>query len=99
MEAARSNMYFAAMAVDNDLPEARKAISGAKAMCSDAYLSVTKEAIQLHGGIGFTDEHVIHFYYKRAQASATTFGEAMYHREQYMLEMARVEEAPAAVRV
>jgi alkylation response protein AidB-like acyl-CoA dehydrogenase len=97
VESARSNMYLAAMAVDNDLPEVRKSISGAKAMCSDNYLKVTKEAIQLHGGVGYTDEHVIHFYYKRAQASATTFGDAMYHREKYMEELFKLDAATVAV--
>lgn len=94
LEAARSNMYLAAMAIDNDLPETRKAVSSAKAMCSDNYNAVAKEAIQLHGGIGYTDEHVMHFYYKRAQAVGTTFGDAMYHRERYMVEMAKLADAP-----
>jgi alkylation response protein AidB-like acyl-CoA dehydrogenase len=96
MEAARSTMYLAAMAMDNDLPETTKYVSGAKAMCSDAYLFVTKEGIQLHGGIGYTDEHVMHFYYKRAQACATTFGDSMYHRELYMQELERLEGVGAA---
>ncbi|MFP6584839.1 MAG: acyl-CoA dehydrogenase family protein, partial [Candidatus Hydrogenedentota bacterium] len=91
MESARYSMYFAAMAVDNDMPEAERSISGAKALCSDNYLAITKEAIQLHGGIGYTDEHDIHFFYKRAQATATTFGDSMYHRERYMQEMAKTQ--------
>lgn len=91
MESARYSMYFAAMTIDNDMPETERAISGAKALCSDNYLAITKEAIQLHGGIGYTDEHDIHFFYKRAQATATTFGDALYHRERYMQEMAKTQ--------
>lgn len=68
-------------------------------MCSDNYLRVSKEAIQLHGGVGYTDEHVIHFYYKRAQASASTFGDSMYHRERYMEVLFRLEGASVAVEV
>ena len=86
LEMARSSMYYAAMAVDEDLPDVRAAVSAAKATCSDAVLAVTKEAIQLHGGIGFTDEHNIHLFLKRAQVIAVTYGDAMYHRERYAQE-------------
>jgi alkylation response protein AidB-like acyl-CoA dehydrogenase len=86
IEAARSSMYYAAMAEDDDMPDRRAAISAAKALCSDAYIAVTKEAIQMHGGIGFTDEHNIHLFYKRAIATAATYGDASYHRERYVQE-------------
>lgn len=90
MESARFSMYYAAMTIDNSMPEAQKAISGAKALCAENALRVTKEAIQLHGGIGYTDEHDMHFFYKRAQAAATTFGDAAYHRERYMDELSQL---------
>jgi alkylation response protein AidB-like acyl-CoA dehydrogenase len=86
LEMARSSMYYAAMAEDHDLPDRRAAISAAKTMCSNAYVAVTKEAIQLHGGIGFTDEHNIHFFYKRAIAAAASYGDAAFHRERYVQE-------------
>jgi len=86
IEAARSSMYYAAMAEDEDMSDRRAAISAAKALCSDAYIDVTKEAIQMHGGIGFTDEHNIHLFYKRAIATAATYGDASYHRERYVQE-------------
>jgi len=86
IEAARSSMYYAAMAEDENMPDRRAAISAAKALCSDAYIAVTKEAIQMHGGIGFTDEHNIHLFYKRAIATAATYGDASYHRERYVQE-------------
>jgi alkylation response protein AidB-like acyl-CoA dehydrogenase len=46
----------------------------AKAMCNDAYRFITHEGIQVHGGIGFTWEHDLHLYYKRALRYACTLG-------------------------
>lgn len=86
IEIARSSMYYAAMAADQDMPDRKAAISAAKALCSDGYVSVAKEAIQMHGGIGFTDEHNIGLFYKRAIATAKTYGDARYHRDRYAAE-------------
>ena len=86
LETARSSMYYAAMAVDENEDDVVAAISCAKALCSDAFTFITKEAIQIHGGIGFTDEHDIHLYYKRALVSGVTFGDATYHRDRYAAE-------------
>jgi alkylation response protein AidB-like acyl-CoA dehydrogenase len=86
-ESARSAMYYAALAIDDDRDDRRKAISTAKTLCSQAYLAVAKEAIQLHGGIGYTDEHTIHFFYKRALTASVTYGDASWHRERYAVEM------------
>ena len=55
--------------------------SMAKAHTSDAYRKVAGAGIQLHGGIGFTWEHDLHLFFKRAKASEFTFGDATYHRE------------------
>ncbi len=86
-EVACSAMYYAALAIDNDRDDRRKAISTAKTLCSQAYLAVAKEAIQLHGGIGYTNEHTIHFFYKRALTTSATYGDARWHRERYAAEM------------
>lgn len=86
MEIARSSMYYAAMALDQNMPDVRCAVSAAKAVCSDLYLEVSKEAIQLHGGIGFTHEHDIHLFYKRAMATNVLYGEPSHHRERYLQE-------------
>lgn len=86
LEMARGSMYYAAMAVDENREDLRAAVSAAKTICSDYYMAIGKEAIQLHGGIGFTDEHNIQLFYKRAQACAVTFGDAAYHRERYAQE-------------
>ncbi len=81
VENARSLTYYAAWAVDENVPEAALAASMAKACCSDAYRKVAAAGIQLHGGIGFTWEHDLHLYFKRAKSSEFTFGDATYHRE------------------
>ena len=62
-------------------PEAPLAVSMAKAYVSDAYRRVAAAGIQLHGGIGFTWEHDLHLYFKRAKGSEFTFGDATHHRE------------------
>ena len=80
-ENAKSITYYAAWAVSHDVPEATLAASMAKAYVSDAYRRVAADAIQIHGGIGFTWEHDLHLYFKRAKSSEVTFGDATYHRE------------------
>jgi alkylation response protein AidB-like acyl-CoA dehydrogenase len=81
VENAKSLTYYAAWAADENAPEAALAASMAKAYASDAYRKVSSTGIQLHGGIGFTWEHDLHLYFKRAKASEFTFGDATYHRE------------------
>lgn len=81
VESAKSAAYYAAWAVDEDVPEAPLAISMAKAYCSDAFRYTAGEGIQVHGGIGFTWEHDMHLYFKRAKYAEFTFGDATYHRE------------------
>jgi len=57
------------------------AVSMAKAYASDAYRKVAGAGIQLHGGIGFTWEHDLQLYFKRAKASEVAFGDATWQRE------------------
>ncbi|EIV91945.1 acyl-CoA dehydrogenase family protein [Frankia sp. QA3] len=66
----------AARAVDGlaDAPDAGVAAAVAHAVCSEAFLAVATENIQVHGGIGFTWEHAAHLYYRRAKASQLLFG-------------------------
>jgi alkylation response protein AidB-like acyl-CoA dehydrogenase len=81
VENGKSLTYYAAWTVDESAPEAPLAASMAKAYVSDAYRKVSGAGIQLHGGIGFTWEHDLHLYFKRAKSSEFTFGDATYHRE------------------
>ena len=55
--------------------------STVKAWGSDSYMDVAAEAVQLHGGIGFTWEHDAHLYFRRARFDAAFLGDAPYHRE------------------
>src|SRR6266699_1420994 len=81
VENSKSITYYAAWAMDEGAAEAPLAVSMAKAYVSDAYRRVSGAGIQLHGGIGFTWEHDLHLYFKRAKGSEFTFGDATWHRE------------------
>ena len=81
VESAKSAVYYAAWAVSNEVAEAPLAAALAKAAASDAYRKVTADAIQVHGGIGFTWDHDLHLYFKRAKSSEFTFGDAAWNRE------------------
>jgi alkylation response protein AidB-like acyl-CoA dehydrogenase len=79
-EGARSATYFAAWAADADLERLAEAASLAKAAASDGARDVTGNAIQAHGGIGFTWEADVHWLYKRAQVGAVLLGGSGPHR-------------------
>ena len=83
LELARSATMLAARMLDEGSPEARSQVSVAKARCSDAYVLTANEAVQMHGGIGMTDEHDIGFFIKHARVCELTFGDAAYHRDRY----------------
>jgi alkylation response protein AidB-like acyl-CoA dehydrogenase len=80
VESARSAVYYAAYALANELPDAPIAVSVAKAYASDAERRANYEALQLHGGIGFTWEHDLHLWLKRGKALEVTYGDADWHR-------------------
>jgi alkylation response protein AidB-like acyl-CoA dehydrogenase len=65
-ELARSLAYWAAWCVAEGDPQAQLAAAAAKAYATEAAVAACERAIQIHGGIGFTWEHVLHRYYKRA---------------------------------
>jgi alkylation response protein AidB-like acyl-CoA dehydrogenase len=65
-ELARSLAYWAAWCVAEDDEQAPIAVAAAKAYAADAAVAACERSIQVHGGIGFTWEHVLHEYYKRA---------------------------------
>jgi alkylation response protein AidB-like acyl-CoA dehydrogenase len=81
VESLRNAVAYAAWALERDHPDASIAASMAKAYASDAYRRVASSGIQVHGGIGFTWEHDMHLYFKRAKASEAAFGSADWHRE------------------
>ncbi len=81
VEGMRSSTYYAAWCVATGDSEAALAASMAKAWCSDASRRVTGAALQVHGGIGFTWDHDLHLFLKRAQLDASGFGDAAWHRD------------------
>jgi alkylation response protein AidB-like acyl-CoA dehydrogenase len=81
VEGSRSLCYWAAWALDNEPDTAGRAASMAKAYAGDAGFRVTASALQVHGGIGFTYEHDLHFFLKRAHANAHAFGDSRWHRD------------------
>ncbi len=83
IELARSTVMAAARAIDAGEADAAKLVSLAKARCSDAGVLIGNEALQMHGGIGMTDEHDIGFYLKRARVAELTFGDAAFHRDRW----------------
>ncbi|HEV7769776.1 MAG TPA: acyl-CoA dehydrogenase family protein [Solirubrobacterales bacterium] len=96
-ENARSAVYGAAWAADAEPESLPLAASMAKAYASDAGWRVPNASIQVHGGIGFTWEHDLHFFLKRGRANAAMFGDAKWHRERVAeAVLARAAEPAAA---
>jgi alkylation response protein AidB-like acyl-CoA dehydrogenase len=80
VEGMRSTVYWAAWCIGANDPDASVAASTAKVWCADASKRVMASALQVHGGIGFTWEHDLHFFMKRAQLDQLAFGDASFHR-------------------
>jgi alkylation response protein AidB-like acyl-CoA dehydrogenase len=97
-EGARSATYYAAWAAEASTDDLPLAASMAKAYASDAGWRVANASLQVHGGIGFTWEHDLHLWLKRARADASMFGDAHWHREQvaYLILRQVAEREPAA---
>jgi len=83
LELSRSAVMGAHRALDEGRDDATIArfASLAKARCSDAFVLMGNECVQMHGGIGVTDEHDIGFFFKRARVAEMTFGDAAWHRD------------------
>ncbi len=83
IELSRSAVYGACQALDAGADDYGQSVSVAKARCSDTAVLVGNEGIQMHGGIGMTDEHDIGFFAKRARASQLSMGDAAWHRDRF----------------
>jgi 3-oxocholest-4-en-26-oyl-CoA dehydrogenase beta subunit len=81
VEGATSIVYYAAWAIMENDPDAALAASMAKSWCGETYKQAAFDGIQIHGGIGYTWDHDMHLYLKRAKASEVTLGDSDYHRE------------------
>ncbi len=80
IDGARYITYQAAWKISAGLPSAME-VSMAKAWVSEAYRRTCGQGHQIHGGIGFTEEHNMGLYFRRAKAMEIAFGDADYHRE------------------
>jgi len=88
LELARSAVWRAHALLDEPPDEIgdaalARAASVAKAKVSETFMRVGHEAIQMHGGIGMTDEHDIGLFLKRARVAEMTFGDAAFHRDRF----------------
>lgn len=96
-ENSRSAVYGAAWAADAEPESLPLAASMAKAYAGDAGWRVPDASIQVHGGIGFTWEHDLHFFLKRGRSNAAIFGDSKWHRERVADAVIARAGAPAAV--
>ncbi len=83
IELDRSLVMDALRAIDDDRPDVPLLASASKARMSETFVHVANEGVQMHGGIGMTDEEEIGFFLKRARAAELTFGDAAFHRSRY----------------
>ncbi|HET8672013.1 MAG TPA: acyl-CoA dehydrogenase family protein [Thermoleophilaceae bacterium] len=81
VESSRSAVYYAGWVADNEPETVSLAASMAKAYAADAGWRVTASSLQVHGGIGFTWEHDLHFFLKRARTDGHLLGSPRSHRD------------------
>ena len=81
LKGARAATYYAAMALDAGVPGATASASAAKAFTAEGVATLAGEALQAHGGIGFTWEHDLHLYLRRAKVDEMLHGTAAEHYE------------------
>jgi len=93
VEQARSMSYLAAIrATDPDAAERRRAVSAAKVVIGQACRKVAQEAVQIHGGMGMTDELHVGHYFKRLTAIELSLGDTEHHLESFVRETAARKE-------
>lgn len=83
LELSRSAVEAALQAVDTGTPDMPELVSLAKAKIGETLQLVTNEMIQMHGGIGMTDEHDAGLFLKRARVCEAMYGNQAYHRNRY----------------
>jgi alkylation response protein AidB-like acyl-CoA dehydrogenase len=83
LELARSAVEAALIGIDSGAENVPELVSIAKSKIGDTLHLITNEMIQMHGGIGMTDEHDAGLYIKRARTTAALYGNQAWHRERY----------------
>ena len=83
IELSRSVVEAALTAIDQGRENVPMLVSAAKAKVGDTYHLISNEMVQMHGGIGMTDEHDAGLYLKRARVTEAMFGNQSFHRDRY----------------
>ena len=81
LEAAKAAVAYAAKAVYSNAGDAAIAVSIAKSQCGKQGVEIIRDCVQMHGGIGLTWEHDLHFYLRRAVANQSLLGTPAMHHE------------------
>jgi alkylation response protein AidB-like acyl-CoA dehydrogenase len=81
LEAVQAATHYAALALADSLPDADEAVAVAKSYVGETFSQIAGEALQVHGGIGFTWEHDVHLFVRRAKADEARYGDTAWHRE------------------
>jgi hypothetical protein len=79
LELARSMSYYASLKLNAPAPERRAAMARAKFQLGQSMRFVGQQAVQLHGGIGMTDEYIVGHYFKRLTQMEMVFGDSLHH--------------------
>ena len=79
LELARSMSYYASLKLNAPAPERRAAMARAKYQLGNSMRFVGQQAVQLHGGIGVTDEYIVSHYFKKLTQMEMTFGDTLHH--------------------
>lgn len=80
VEPARALLWYAGHALDTGLPDASHAVATAKAHIADRFVSVARAAVAAHGGIGYTWEYGLNYWFRRSVADRTWLGSPALHR-------------------
>ena len=81
VEAMRVAAHYAALAFGDGLDDAAEAVATAGTYVDDTFAHICGEALQLHGGVGFTWEHDVHLFTRRAKVNQVLYGDGAWHRE------------------
>jgi len=82
-EEARSLLYLATLRLDGDVQARRRAVSGAKARIDQCAMFVAEQAVQLHGGVGTSDELAVSHHLRRLRVIGMLYGDAAHHRRRF----------------
>jgi alkylation response protein AidB-like acyl-CoA dehydrogenase len=84
LEAMRAAAHYAALALGDGLEDAQAAVATVGGYVDDTFAHLCGEAVQLHGGIGFTWEHDAHLFVRRAKVNQALYGDGAWHRERLL---------------